>query len=144
METSSKNSLSFCQEDEPDSNKFCTIIHLSIRFILDELSAWDWQFASSINSAIQVTLKWTTGRCFWLFTIRIPVTANPQQTNQVTFPVRAAWFSDGPGRSRSRTLSLPRLTDFNQGHDVMTPLFFQPIRSNVTYSQKSGILENRA
>ena len=36
------------------------------------------------------------------------------------------WFSDGPGRSRSRTLSLPRLMDFIQGHvrDVMTPLFF--------------------
>ena len=59
---------------------------------------------------------------------------------------RVAWFSDGPGRSRSRTLSLPRLMDFIQGHvrDVMTPFFFPPIRSNVTYSQKSGILENRA
>ena len=36
--------------------------------------------------------------------------------------------------------------DFIQGHvrDVMTPFFFPPIRSNVTYSQKSGILENRA
>ena len=36
--------------------------------------------------------------------------------------------------------------DFIQGHvrDVMTPYFFPPIRSNVTYSQKSGILENRA
>ena len=57
-----------------------------------------------------------------------------------------ARFSEGPGRSRSRTLSLPRLMDFIQGHvrDVMTPLFFPPIRSNVTYSQKSGILENRA
>ena len=32
--------------------------------------------------------------------------------------------------------------DFIQGHvrDVMTLLFFPPIRSNVTYSQKSGIL----
>ena len=39
---------------------------------------------------------------------------------------RLAWFSDGPGRSRSRILSLPRLMDFIQGHvrDVMTPLFF--------------------
>ena len=37
-----------------------------------------------------------------------------------------ALFSDGPGRSRSRTLSLPRLMDFIQGliRDVMTPLFF--------------------
>ena len=53
-----------------------------------------------------------------------------------------AWFSDGPGRSRSRTLSLPRLMDFIQGHvrDVMTLFFFLPIRSNVTYSRKSGIL----
>ena len=57
-----------------------------------------------------------------------------------------AWFSDGPGRSRSRNLSLPRLMDFIQGHvrDAMTPLFFPPIRSNVTYSEKSGILGNRA
>ena len=32
--------------------------------------------------------------------------------------------------------------DFIQGHvrDVMTLLFFPPIRSNVTYSRKSGIL----
>ena len=32
--------------------------------------------------------------------------------------------------------------DFIQGHvrDVMTLLFFSPIRSNVTYSRKSGIL----
>ena len=53
-----------------------------------------------------------------------------------------ACFSDGPGRSRSRTLSLPHLMDFIQGHvrDVMTLLFFPPIRSNVTYSRKSGIL----
>ena len=37
-----------------------------------------------------------------------------------------AWFSDGSGRSRSCTLSLPRLMDFIQGHvrDVMTSLFF--------------------
>ena len=37
-----------------------------------------------------------------------------------------AWFSDGPGRSRSRILSLPRLMDFIQGHvrDVIAPLFF--------------------
>ena len=56
--------------------------------------------------------------------------------------VRLAWFSDGPGRSRSRTLFLPRLMDFIQGRvrDVMTLLFFPPIRSNVTYSRKSGIL----
>ena len=39
---------------------------------------------------------------------------------------KVAWFSDGPGRSRLRTLSLPRLMDFIQGHvrDVVTPLFF--------------------
>ena len=73
METSSKNSLSFCQEDEPASDEFCSIIRLSIQFILDE-------FISSINSAVQVTFNCITGRCFWLFTIRIqriPVTANP-------------------------------------------------------------------
>ena len=37
-----------------------------------------------------------------------------------------AWFSDGPGHSQSRILSLPHLMDFIQGHvpDVMMPLFF--------------------
>ena len=88
METSSKHSLSLCQVDEPASDEFCSIIRLSIQFILDELSVWDRQFVSSINSAVQVTFHCITGRCFWLFTIRIPVTANPQQTNQVTFSVR--------------------------------------------------------
>ena len=35
-----------------------------------------------------------------------------------------AWFSDGPGRSQLRILSLSRLMDFIQARDVMTPLFF--------------------
>ena len=83
METLSKNSLSFCQEDE-----FCSIIRLSIQFILDELSVLDRQFISSINSDVKVTFNCIAGRCLWLFKIHIPVTANRQQTNQVTFPVR--------------------------------------------------------
>ena len=88
METLSKNSLSFCQEDEPASDEFCSIIRLSTQFILDELSVLGRQYISSINSDVKVTFNCITGRCFWLITIRIPVTANRQQTNQVTFPVR--------------------------------------------------------
>ena len=44
------NSLSFCQEDEPASDEFCSIIRLSIQFILDELSVWDRQLVSSIKA----------------------------------------------------------------------------------------------
>ena len=47
METLSKNSLSFCQEDEPASDEFCSIIRLSIQFILDELSVLGRQYISS-------------------------------------------------------------------------------------------------
>ena len=50
----------------------------------------------------------------------------PSLSLRVSSAVLVAWFSDGPDRSRSRTLSLPRQMDFIQGHvrDVMTPLFF--------------------
>ena len=33
MEASSKDSLSFCQEDEPASDEFCSIIRLNIQLI---------------------------------------------------------------------------------------------------------------
>ena len=41
-----------------------------------------------------------------------------------------AWFLDGPGRSRSRTLSLPRLMDFIQGHDALV-LSANQIQGNI-------------
>ena len=69
-ETLSKNSLSFCQEDEPASDEFCSIIRLSIQFILDELSVLGRQLISSINSDVKVTFNCITGRCLWLLTIR--------------------------------------------------------------------------
>ena len=61
MEISSKHSLSFCQEDEPASDKFCSIIRFSIQFILDELSVWHRLFVPSINSVVHVTLNCITG-----------------------------------------------------------------------------------
>ena len=80
----------------------------------------------------------------WLFSLLARETSSGNHSIYKSTRERVAWFSDGPGRLR--TLSLPCLMDFIQGHvrDVMKPLFFPPIRSIVTYSQKSGILENRA
>ena len=83
-----------------------------------------------------------TSYWFTSYNLLVISTTKRYRTFKLFAQVVLAWFSDGPGRSQSRPLSLARLMDFIQGHvrDVMTLLFFPPIRSNVIYSRKSGIL----